>query len=89
MGGTFEKAAYLAKKSLLRPLGEASHRRDIADLEQQILGEINRRGLGVQGLGGNHTALAVHIESFPSHIASLPVAVNIQCHAHRHKALVL
>ncbi len=89
MGGTFEKAAYLAKKSLLRPLGEASRRQDVAELEQQILAEINRQGVGVQGLGGNHTALAVHIESFPSHIASLPVAVNIQCHAHRHKEMVL
>jgi fumarate hydratase subunit alpha len=88
MGGTFEKAAFLAKKSLLRPLGEASSRQDIADLERHILAEINRRGVGVQGLGGNHTALAVHIESFPSHIASLPVAVNIQCHAHRHKEMV-
>ncbi len=89
MGGTFEKAACLAKKSLLRPLGEPSHRQDIADLEKQILVEINKRGVGVQGLGGNHTALAVHVESFPSHIASLPVAVNIQCHAHRHKEMVL
>ncbi len=89
MGGTFEKAACLAKKSLLRPLGESSQRQDVADLERQILSEINRRGVGVQGLGGNHTALAVHIESFPSHIASLPVAVNIQCHAHRHKERVL
>ncbi len=89
MGGTFEKAAFLAKKSLLRPLGEASPRQDVAALEEQILAEVNRRGVGVQGLGGNHTALAVHIESFPSHIASLPVAVNIQCHAHRHKEMVL
>ncbi len=89
MGGSFEKAAYLAKKSLLRPLGEASPRHDLAELEQQILTEINKQGVGVQGLGGNHTALAVHIDSFPSHIASLPVAVNIQCHAHRHKEIVI
>lgn len=89
MGGTFEKAAYLAKKSLLRPLGEPSPRQDIAELEAQILAAINSRGVGVQGLGGNHTALAVHVESFPSHIASLPVAVNIQCHAHRHKEMVI
>jgi fumarate hydratase subunit alpha len=89
MGGTFEKAALLAKKSLLRPLGASHPRPDIGELEQRILVEINRRGVGVQGLGGNHTALAVHIESFPSHIASLPVAVNIQCHAHRHKEMVL
>lgn len=89
MGGTFEKAACLAKKSLLRPLGDSNPRPDISELEQRILAEINRRGVGVQGLGGNHTALAVHIESFPSHIASLPVAVNIQCHAHRHKEIIL
>lgn len=89
MGGTFEKAAFLAKKSLLRPLGEPSRRRDIADLEQEILTKINEQGMGVQGLGGNNTALAVHVESFPSHIASLPVAVNIQCHAHRYKEIIL
>ncbi len=89
MGGTFEKAALLAKKSLLRPLGEPNSRDDVADLEQEILEKVNALGQGVQGLGGNNTALAVHIESFPSHIASLPVAVNIQCHAHRHKEIVL
>ena len=89
MGGTFEKAALLAKKSLLRPLGEPNNRDDVAALEQEILEKINELGQGVQGLGGNNTALAVHIESFPSHIASLPVAVNIQCHAHRHKEIVL
>lgn len=85
MGGTFEKAAFLAKKSLQRHLGQAHNRPDIAALEQQILTQVNKQGVGVQGLGGNHTALAVHIESFPSHIASLPVAVNIQCHSHRYK----
>ena len=85
MGGTFEKATFLAKKSLQRHLGQAHNRPDIAALEQQILSQVNKQGVGVQGLGGNHTALAVHIESFPSHIASLPVAVNIQCHSHRYK----
>ncbi|MFZ5758642.1 MAG: fumarate hydratase [Thermodesulfobacteriota bacterium] len=89
MGGTFEKAALLAKKSLLRPLGEANSRQDIAALEEKILHRINAEGAGVQGLGGDNTALAVHIEAFPSHIASLPVAVNIQCHAHRYKEIVL
>ncbi len=89
MGGTFEKAALLAKKSLLRPLGQPHPREDIAQLEQQIKQEINERGMGVHGLGGNHTSLAVHIEPFPSHIASLPVAVNIQCHAHRYKKIIL
>ena len=85
MGGTFEKAALLAKKSLQRPLGKSNKRHDIARLEEEILSRVNKEGVGVQGLGGNHTALAVHIESFPSHIASLPVAVNIQCHSHRYK----
>ncbi|MBU0729261.1 MAG: fumarate hydratase [Proteobacteria bacterium] len=89
MGGTFEKAAYLAKKSLLRPVGTPSARQDVAALEKEILAAINARGLGVQGLGGINTALAVHIEVFPSHIASLPVAVNIQCHAHRYNQVVL
>lgn len=89
MGGTFEKAAFLAKKSLLRPLGEANPRQDISELESQIKQAINEQGMGVHGFGGNHTSLAVHIESFPSHIASLPVAVNIQCHAHRYKKIVL
>lgn len=89
MGGTFEKAAILAKKALTRPLAEPADREDVAALEREILHKINEQGQGVQGLGGNNTALAVHIESFPSHIASLPVAVNIQCHAHRHKEVIL
>ena len=73
----------------LRPLGMANPRSDVAALEEDILQQINEQGQGVQGLGGNNTALAVHIDLFPSHIASLPVAVNIQCHAHRHKEVVL
>ncbi len=89
MGGSFEKAAFLAKKALLRPLGESAERRDVAELEGKILAEINDQGQGVQGIGGCNTALAVHLEIFPSHIASLPVAVNIQCHAHRHKEIVI
>ena len=89
VGGTFEKAAFLAKKALLRPVGEQSPREDVARLEQEILTVANREGHGVHGLGGNTTVLAVHIETFPSHIASLPVAVNIQCHAHRHKEITL
>jgi fumarate hydratase subunit alpha len=89
MGGTFEKAALLAKKSLLRPLGQPHPREDIHALEVQIKQAVNEQGMGVHGLGGNHTALAVHIEPFPSHIASLPVAVNIQCHAHRYKKISL
>ncbi len=89
MGGTFEKAAFLAKKSLQRPFGQASKRADVAALEEDILTKVNEQGVGVQGLGGNHTALAVHIKSFPSHIASLPVAVNIQCHSHRYKQTII
>ncbi len=89
MGGSFEKAAILAKKSLLRPLGEPHSREDIRQLEEEIKQAINEQGMGVHGFGGNHTSLAVHIESFPSHIASLPVAVNIQCHAHRYKKIIL
>lgn len=89
IGGSFEKAAILAKRSLFRPLGEHHQRQDVAELEKNILARLNREGQGVEGMGGINTALAVHIEVFPSHIASLPVAVNIQCHAHRHKERVL
>ena len=89
IGGNFEKAALLAKMALLRPVGQKSERMEVAELEERILLEINRKGCGVHGFGGDHTALAVNIETFPSHIASLPVAVNIQCHAHRHKEVVL
>lgn len=89
IGGTFEKSAMLAKRALFRPLGEANSRPDVATLEQEILARLNSQGQGVEGLGGNNTALAVHLEIFPTHIASLPVAVNIQCHAHRHKEVIL
>ncbi len=89
IGGTFEKAAFLAKRALLRPLGIASARDDVAELEKRLLSVINEKGQGVHGFGGNNTALAVHIETYPTHIASLPVAVNIQCHAHRHKESTL
>ncbi|WP_026176938.1 fumarate hydratase [Desulfurispora thermophila] len=89
MGGTFEKAALLAKQALLRPLGEPHPEPDIADLESELLEEINKTGIGPQGLGGKTTALAVHILTYPCHIASLPVAVNINCHAARHKKAVL
>jgi fumarate hydratase subunit alpha len=87
LGGTFEMAAYLAKKVLLRPVGESNPRSDVAELEQDILTALNREGQGVLGWGGNNTALAVHMDIYPTHIASLPVAVNIQCHAHRHKEI--
>ena len=89
LGGSFEKAALLAKKALLRPVGETSTRADVAVLEERMLREINDQGQGVHGFGGITTALAVHMEVFPCHIASLPVAINIQCHAHRHKEIVI
>jgi fumarate hydratase subunit alpha len=84
VGGNFEYAAWLAKKALLRqPLG--SHNPDpfYADMETRLLERINKLGIGPQGMGGRITALAVHVESFPCHIASMPAAVNIQCHSHR------
>ena len=83
LGGDFEYAAYLAKRALLRPLGRPHPREEVARLEAEILREINRLGIGPLGFGGETTALAVHLEVHPSHIASLPVAVNLQCHAHR------
>jgi fumarate hydratase subunit alpha len=89
LGGTFEKAALLAKRSLMRPLGEPNPDVDVAEIEQKILQRVNEEGQGVMGWGGVNTALAVHMETYPTHIASLPVAVNIQCHAHRHKEVEL
>ena len=85
IGGTFERAALLAKKSLLRPLGSKNPDPELDRLESEILTEINRLGIGPQGLGGRTTSLAVHILLMPCHIASFPLAVNIQCHAQRHK----
>ncbi len=89
LGGDFEYAAYLAKRALLRPLGNPHPREEVARLEGEILEEINCLGIGPLGLGGRTTALAVHLETHPSHIASLPVAVNLQCHAHRMIRMVL
>jgi len=85
VGGTFEQAALLAKRSLLRPLGSRNPEPELDQLESEILDEINRLGIGPQGLGGRTTSLAVHVLMMPCHIASLPLAVNIQCHAQRHK----
>ena len=89
IGGTFEQAALLAKKSLLRPLGSTNPDAELEKLESEILTEINKLGIGPQGLGGRTTSLAVHILMMPCHIASLPLAVNIQCHAQRHKETVI
>ncbi len=85
IGGTFEQAALLAKKALLRPLGSPNPDPELQTLETDWLEAVNRLGIGPQGLGGRITSLAVHIQMMPCHIASLPVAVNIQCHAARHK----
>ena len=89
IGGTMEQAAFLAKKSLLRPLGSKNPDPELDRLESEILTEINRLGIGPQGLGGRTTSLAVQILMMPSHIASLPLAVNIQCHVQRHKEVTL
>jgi fumarate hydratase subunit alpha len=89
IGGTFEKVAWLAKKSLLRPVGDRHPDPYYAAMEEDLLERINKTGVGPMGLGGRITALDVHVEVFPCHIASLPAAVNIQCHAARHKEIVL
>lgn len=89
IGGTFETAALLAKRTLLRPLGSQNPNTELASLEAQLYEEINALGIGPQGLGGRITSLAVHVAMMESHIASLPVAVNIQCHAARHKEVEL
>ena len=86
--GTFEKAALIAKHALLRPLGSTNPDPELAAIESDLLEKINDLGVGPQGLGGRTTALAVHVEMHPCHIASLPVAVNINCHASRHKEIV-
>jgi fumarate hydratase subunit alpha len=85
IGGTFDFVAHLAKKSITRPFGQRSHKPKIAELEIELLTEINKLGIGPGGLGGNTTALDLFIEEFPRHIATFPVAVNIQCHAARTK----
>ena len=89
IGGTIDQTTLLAKKSLLRPLGQPHPDPEVAELEAEILEQVNRLGIGPQGFGGNITALAVHVETFPCHIASLPAAVNIQCHSARHEEAVL
>ena len=89
IGGTMEYAAYMAKKALLRPVGKNSDDPRYAELEAEILEKINASGVGPQGLGGDTTALAVNIEFHPCHLASLPVAVNLNCHAARHAEVIL
>ena len=89
IGGTFDKAALLAKKALMRPVDVPNPKPLYADLEKELLEKINALGIGPQGFGGATTALAVNIETLPTHIAGLPVAVNINCHVTRHKTEVL
>ena len=89
IGGSVEYAAYLAKRALLRPVGSPHPDEETAQLERDILEKVNSLGIGPQGFGGRITALAVHAETYPCHIASLPVAVNLQCHSARHKEAIL
>lgn len=89
IGGTIEKTTLIAKQSLLRKVGEHHSNPEIAKLEVELLEEINKLGIGPQGFGGRTTALAVNIETFPAHIASMPVAINIQCHVARHQEAII
>lgn len=89
IGGTFDKAAYLAKKALIRPLNERNEQEFYKELEIELLDKVNALGIGPQGFGGKTTALGLNIEVYPTHIAGLPVAVNINCHATRHKERII
>jgi len=89
IGGTFERSAILAKKAILREIGNRNPDPELASIEEEILTRINRLGIGPMGYGGNTTSLDVFLEIEPCHIASLPVAVNIQCHAARHKEAII
>jgi fumarate hydratase subunit alpha len=89
VGGTFERSAILAKKAILREIGNRNPDPELASIEEEILTRINRLGIGPMGYGGNTTSLDVFLEIEPCHIASLPVAVNIQCHAARHKEAII
>ena len=89
IGGTVDKCAQIAKKALFRDIGEHNKDENIKNLEREMLEKINNLGIGPQGFGGNTTALAVNIETFPTHIAGLPVVVNINCHCARHKQVII
>ena len=89
IGGNFEMSTYLAKKALTREIGSQNRDDRMASLETELLKLINNTGIGPQGLGGRVTALAVHIEDYPCHIASMPVAINVGCHVNRHKSICL
>ncbi|MGL6175006.1 MAG: fumarate hydratase [Cellulosilyticaceae bacterium] len=89
IGGNFEKSTLLAKKALMREVGEKNQDPRMAEIEEDLLNRINQLGIGPQGLGGTITALGVHVETYPCHIASMPVAINIGCHVNRHKTIIL
>jgi len=89
IGGTFEKCALMAKRALTRPIDQRSEIAYVRELEEELLDKINRSGIGPGGLGGTTTALAVNINTYPTHIAGLPVAINICCHVNRHAVRVL
>lgn len=89
IGGTFERAVISSKHALFRDIGSVNEDPEMAELEKTILDEVNKLGIGAMGMGGTKTALAVHIESNPCHIASLPVSVNVQCHSSRHTHITL
>jgi fumarate hydratase subunit alpha len=89
VGGTMDKCAWIAKKSLLRPIGERNGHPFYARLESELLEDVNKLGIGPLGMGGCKTALDVHIDFYPCHITSLPVAVCLQCHASRHASVTL
>ena len=89
IGGTFEKCALMAKKALTRPVDERSTIPYVKELEEEMLEKINRTGIGPGGLGGTTTALAVNINTYPTHIAGLPVGINICCHVNRHAVRVI
>jgi len=89
IGGTFDKAAYLAKRALIRPINIRNTDKFYKELEIELLEKINELGIGPQGFGGKTTALGLNIETYPTHIAGLPVAVNINCHATRHKEAII
>ena len=89
VGGTFEQAALLSKKALLRPAGDHSEIPYVKELEEELLERINKSGIGPGGLGGRITAMAVNVLTYPTHIAGLPVAINICCHVNRHSVRTL
>ena len=89
IGGNFEYSAYLAKKALLRNIGDRNENKYYSDLEEELLEKVNKLGIGPQGYGGRTTAMELFIETFPTHIAGMPVAVNISCHVTRHKEVII